>query len=373
LLISAENRPHWRDVLTFGGAIMAFVIGAGFASGQEVMQFFTHLGLWRSLAAGGVALSLFVWFSATVLEDARQLQLDDANKIFAHYCGKHIGLFFEWFVPALLFLAVSIMLAGAGATVSEHYGINPDIGRFGMALATLATVLLGLKRLVQIIGALGPALILVTIVVGLVSIAQNPAGIARANAVLKTIDVPGASSNWFLSGVLYASFSLNGLMAFMAGMGKQARNRWDTALGGTFGGAMFVIGAMVLSTGLLANISEVYDKQIPSLVIANRIFPLMASVFAILLLASIYTTAVPCLWVACNRVSTDERSWRYRVSAVAMVLISCFGAQLQFGKMVGVVYPISGYLGLILIAGMIYTKYHRKRGPWQATAARQGR
>jgi hypothetical protein len=44
----------WKDIVAFGGAIMAFVIGAGFASGQEAMQFFTHFGLWGSRGAGKV-------------------------------------------------------------------------------------------------------------------------------------------------------------------------------------------------------------------------------------------------------------------------------------------------------------------------------
>ena len=63
---------------------------------------------------------------------------------------------------------------------------------------------------------------------------------------------------------------------------------------------------MILSMGLLADIGEVYDKQIPSLAIAARTIPAMASVFAIVLLASIYTTAVPMLWTACNRITSDE-------------------------------------------------------------------
>ena len=44
----------WKDIVAFGGAIMAFVIGTGFASGQEVMQFFTQFGLWGRLGAGKV-------------------------------------------------------------------------------------------------------------------------------------------------------------------------------------------------------------------------------------------------------------------------------------------------------------------------------
>lgn len=358
-----SEKACWKDIFAFGGAIMAFVIGAGFASGQEVMQFFTHLGLWGSLCAGATAMVLFSWFGAVLLEDGRQLQLEDANAIFAHYCGKHIGIFFEWFVPVLLFLVVSIMLSGAGATVSEHYGINPNVGRIAMGIATLLTVLLGLKKLVNIIGNIGPVIIAFTMVMGIVSIAQNPGGLAIADKVLKTIDVPGASDNWLLSGILYAAFSLVGLMPFIAGMGKQAKSKTDTLFGGIFGGVAFVFGGMILSTGLLANIEKVYDKQIPSLAIAAEILPFVASIFALVLLLGIYTTAVPMLWTAVNRISTDEKSMRYKVSAVIMIVISFFGAQLQFGKMVGFVYPATGYMGILLITGMVYTRYIKNRQP----------
>lgn len=355
-----KEKANWKDIIAFGGAIMAFVIGAGFASGQEVMQFFTHLGLWGSLGAGSVAMVLFAWFSATILEDGRRLQLEDPNEIFAYYCGKTMGVFFEWFVPALLFLVVSIMISGAGATVSEHYGWNANIGRIGMAICTLATVLLGLKKLVRIIGYIAPVIVVFTLSMGMISIVQNPAGLAVADQVLQTIDVPGASSNWIFSGILYAAFSVVGLMPFIAGMGKQAINKTDTTLGGIFGGVTFVVGAMILSTGLLANIGEVYNKQIPSLAIASKIVPLMGSMFAVMLLIGIYTTAVPMLWTACNRISTDEKSTKYKVTAVIIIIVSFFGGQLQFGKMVGIVFPTTGYMGMILFAGMIYTKYIKK-------------
>ena len=230
------SRPCWKDVIAFGGAIMAFVIGAGFASGQEVLQFFAHLGPLRSLGAVAVAMAVFTWFSAVILEDGRRLKLNDGNEIFAFYCGRPIGLFFEWFVPILLFLVVSIMISGAGATVSEHYGASPHLGRIGMAVATLLTVLLGLKRLVRIIGSIGPVIVAFTMAIGFVSIARNPAGIAASGEVLKTLNVPGASTNWALSGLLYAAFSLVGLMPFIAGMGKQAKSGTDTLLGGIFGG-----------------------------------------------------------------------------------------------------------------------------------------
>ncbi len=355
-----KNHPNWKEIIAYGGAIIAFMIGAGFASGQEVMQFFVHHGLWGSIGASLVAMVLFSWFSATILEDGRRLQLEDPKKIFAHYCGATIGKFFEWFVPILLFLVVSIMISGAGATVTEHYGMDGNIGRIGMAFFTLITVMLGLKKLVHIIGYIGPVIVVFTLGMGMVSMLQNPEGLLKADQVLMLIDVPGASSNWIFSGVLYAAFAVVGLMPFIAGMGKQAKSSTETLWGGLFGGITFMLGTMILTLGILANIGEVYDKQIPSLVVASKIFPLIGSIFAVLLLAGIYTTAVPMLWTACNRITTDEKSMKYKVAAVVMILIAYFGGQLQFGRMVGIVYPSTGYMGLLLFAGMIYTKYLKR-------------
>lgn len=355
-----KEKAHLNDIITFGGAIIAFMIGAGFASGQEVLQFFTNFGFWKSMGSMLIAMFVFSWFSAVIMEDGRKLQLEDPNAIFAHYCGKTIGKFFEWFVPALLFLVVSIMIAGAGATVVEHFGLNANIGRIGMAIATLLTVLLGLKKLVRIIGYIGPVIVVFTIGMGLVSILKNPQGVVVSSDFLKTLDVPSASSNWIFSGLLYGSFAVVGLMPFIAGIGKQAKNKKDTLLGGIFGGVAFMLGAMILNAGLLANITDVYDKQIPSLVVAGSIIPVVATIFALLLLAGIYTTAVPMLWTACNRITTDEKSNKYKVTAVIIIVISFFGGQLQFGRMVGIVYPMTGYMGFILFAGMIYTQYFKR-------------
>lgn len=50
--------------------------------------------------------------------------------------------------------------SAAGSTFSEYYGVNGNIGRSIMIIASLATVLLGLNKLVQIIGYISPVLLL---------------------------------------------------------------------------------------------------------------------------------------------------------------------------------------------------------------------
>lgn len=43
---------RWNRVLTYGGAIIAFLIGSGFATGQEILQYFTSYGYWGVFGTG---------------------------------------------------------------------------------------------------------------------------------------------------------------------------------------------------------------------------------------------------------------------------------------------------------------------------------
>ena len=355
------EKAHWNEIILMGGAIMGSVVGAGFASGQEVMQFFTHLGFIRSIGAGLVGMLLLAWVSMTILEAGRTQQFKDANEIFTYYCGQRIGLFFEWFVPTLMLLAFSIMISAAAATIHEHFGLQPAVGRFFMALLPLLTVLMGLKQLARIVGSIAPLFISVTMIISLTSIMRHPGGIVASTQVLQHIQVPGAYSYWFVSGIMYASFLMVGFMPFAAGIGKQAKNRIDTRLGGMFAGIFFLAGAMVLSTGLLVIIGDVYNKQIPSLVMATFSIPPVAPFFALLMLSGIYTASTSMLWTAVNRIESNDRRRKYRVTAVLMTVIAFFGGHLQFATMVGIVYPAVGYLGLVLIAGMLHRRFLRLR------------
>lgn len=351
---------NWKNAIVFGGGILAFVVGAGFASGQEIMQFFATLGFWKSIGSGLVAMVLVSWFSLTIMEDGRKLQLEDENTIFAHYCGKIIGKFFEYFVPVLMFLVASMMISAAGATVSEHFGVNPNVGRIFMAIVTLITVLLGLKKLVHIVGYIAPVIIIFTMFVGISGFLKNTGGITESVQVIEDLEISGTYSNWIISGIMYAAFLVVGLVPYIAGIGKQANNKKETTLGGLFAGILFLAGVIILGTGMIANIGAVYDKEIPALALASQNSTLISSIFAIFLILAIYTTAVPMLWTAINKVVRDENSNKYKIVAVVLTIFAFIGGHLPFSTMVGIVYPATGYMGLLIFVGMLYTRFIKK-------------
>lgn len=326
------------------------------------MQYFTGHGLLGSVGAGIIALLLYVWFVAVIVQDGRKLQLNNSGKMFNFYLGKYLGFILEWFTPIMLFFVYSTMISGAGSTFEEYYGINGNIGRGAMIIASLLTVLLGLNKLVKIVGYIAPVLLAVTMIIGIISIVNNPAGIMEADETLKTIHVNNAFNNWAVSGFMYGAYTVTGVVPYLADIGKStATNRKNALLGGLFGGGAFLIAVMILNFGLLANLSDIYNLEIPSLFVAASIHPVFGQIFSILLIGAIYTTAVPMLYTVCNKISSDSKSTPYRVAAIVTAIVSIFGGQLSFSTMISIIYPISGYAGLVIFAGIVYTKYIKKK------------
>ncbi|MFA5577446.1 MAG: hypothetical protein WCZ27_10160 [Tissierellaceae bacterium] len=357
-----DNKVDFAQVIAIGGGFMGFVIGSSFASGQEAMQYYTGHGLWGSIGVAVIALILYAWFNITIIEDGRKLQLEQTNKIFHFYLGKYLGTFTEWFTPIMLFMVYALMISASGSTFQEYYGINGNIGRILMIVASLGTVLLGLKRLVKIIGYISPFLLVGIMIISIIAIAKNPEGMRVANDVIKTVDINIMFKNWGISGLLYGAYTVTGVAPYLAGIGAStATSKKNAFYGGIFGGVSFIIAVLIMNFGLLANISNVYSLEIPSLYVADQISPIFGKIFSVMLILGIYTTAVPMMFTACNRVSDDESSNLFKIVAIVTAVIGFFGGQLSFSTMVGIIYPISGYVGLIIFAGMFYTKYIKKR------------
>ncbi|MBB5830565.1 YkvI family membrane protein [Brachybacterium aquaticum] len=340
-------------VLTFAGAILAFLIGSGFATGQEILQYFTSYGYWGILGTGLLVLVLISYVCVEFLLAGRKHQWDKPSRIFHYYCGRYLGTFFDFFSILFVFLSFTVMVSGAGAVFQEHYGLSKHLGGVALAAVVGVTVWFGLKNLVDVIGKLGPIIVVIAIALGIVGIVRNPGGIGEGNSLLPSLDVVQASTNWFMAGLSYVGFCMLWLAAFLTALGKTTRSTQEAAAGGISGGVVFSLACMIVGLGLLANIEAVAGTEIPMLVLANLVSPLLASVFSVIILAGIYTTAVPLLWTVANRFY-DDGTKKFKYLALILAAVgTLIGLVLPFSQMVNLVYVINGYVGVILLALML--------------------
>ncbi|QCU78558.1 hypothetical protein E7744_10635 [Citricoccus sp. SGAir0253] len=351
-LFSTEKASPLR-VLTYAGAIIAFLIGSGFATGQEILQYFASYGYWGVFGTGLVVLALITYVCVEFLVVGQARRFDRPSRIFHYYGGKYLGTFYDYFSVLFVFLSFTVMVAGAGAVFEEHYGLSPLIGGIGLAVAVGITVWFGLGSLVDVIGKIGPLIVLVAVGLGVVGIVQNPGGIAEGHSLLPTLELTRAADNWFMSALSYVGFCMLWLAAFLTALGATARNRREAATGGAVGGLAFSLACIVVGLGLLATIARVNGTEIPMLVLAGDVSPVLASGISVMILAGIYTTAIPLLWTVASRFYPDRtRRYKYLVLALAAVG-TVIGLAVPFSQMVNIVYVVNGYVGILLLVLML--------------------
>jgi uncharacterized membrane protein YkvI len=360
------ERTGVRRVVTYAGAIIAFLIGSGFATGQEILQYFTSYGYWGVLGTGSLVLVLITYVCVEFFVVGQARSFDRPSRIFHYYCGRGLGTFFDYFSILFVFLSFTVMVSGAGAVFEEHYGLPTYVGGIGLAVAVGLTVWFGLKSLVDVIGKVGPLIVVVAIALGALGVLRNPDGVAEGVALLPELELTQASTNWFMSGLSYVGFSMLWLAAFLTALGTTARSRTEAARSGVLGAVVFSLACIVVALGLLANIEAVAGTQIPMLMLASGIAPWLAAGFSVIVLAGIYTTAVPLLWTVSSRFCADGTR-RYRVLTLVLAAVGTFiGLVLPFDQMVNIVYVVNGYVGILLLVLMLLktvTRAVRRQAP----------
>jgi len=99
-------------------------IGAGFASGQEVLQFFSFFGP-ASFAAIILASYLFAIFGTLILKSGARLKATSHQDVVNRAGGKTVGLAIDITITFFLFGTFVAMLAGAGASLNQQFGFSP--------------------------------------------------------------------------------------------------------------------------------------------------------------------------------------------------------------------------------------------------------
>lgn len=348
----------WRRVITMGGAFIAFLIGSGFATGQEIMQYFAAYGF-SGIFTVLVMFVLFLYVGYSFITVGYEQQYHTGKPIFRYYCGKYVGTFFEWFSVIFIYMSYLVMIAGAGAALQQQFGLPNYAGGILIGILSITTVMFGLNRIVDVIGMIGPVIVVLAIFLGIAGVVQNPQGLAQVNEVLPTLNILKASPNWLLSAFSYVGFCMMWLAAFLASMGAEANSKKEAGLGAITGALFFSLATLFVMFGFLANLSDVAGSQIPSLILANNVSPVLAIIFSVIVILGIYTTAVPLLWTASSRVA-PEKTARFRLGTLALGIAGvAIGLLVPFDRLVNVIYVLNGYIGFLLLFMMIIKSLRR--------------
>lgn len=117
---------------------------------------------------------------------------------------------------------------------------------------------------------------------------------------------------------------------------------------------MFAQIANINTEGINTKNIFVWNADIPNLILAEYIWKPFASIFAVVVFAGIYTTAVPLLYNPCARFS-KEGSNQFKILTIVLGILGLIiGLYLPFRVLINIIYVINGYVGAVLIVFMLW-------------------
>ena len=213
-------------MLNLIGAMFAYLIGSGFASGQETMQYFSGWGsVWNSLGVAAIALLLSCLAYIAYSYAGRTRGLKDLAGIYDFYAGNVFGKLFQVFAWLFNACCYMFMISGFGNVFHQQWGISIPIGSAIGVVLSVTIAVMGLNKIIDIIGKVGPIIVLFTLFIGIVAAFRYYPMIAEGNAAINSgdVDVIRAGSNWVTAGLSFAGCNLLLVSAFVGTIGYNLR------------------------------------------------------------------------------------------------------------------------------------------------------
>ena len=362
------NKHSWQIALAY----MSVVIGGGFASGNEVLQFFTGYGI-AGIAGSIVAALLFAFLGMHIARISSIMQAGSHKKVLYSLFGKQAGLAVDVLLSFFLYGVGVAMLAGAGSTLAQQFGLAPLAGSVLMTLLVIGTLCLNVRGIINLISAVMPFLLVMILAITIYSIytsTGSQAELSAAAAEIQTITFLGGEvTNWGISGLLYASFNIAVGFPMLAVIGGMTQSPRAAALGGTVGGLGLGLLIIVLNLGLFANMDKLLGIEIPTLLLAQQIHPWLAVLMSLALTCMIYSTAVGMFFAFSARFAAPETR-NFKLLSAVFAVVGLGLSQVGFTKLVGTVYPMLGVVGLVLIIaiGISWVRSRRQVAAQQESA-----
>lgn len=342
--------------LRVASLLVGAVIGAGFASGREIVTFFDPLGSLATVALAVAVGVLAIGGHAVVRVAVRRGALTYAS-VFTATAGRRAGPAIDALVTAFLFLTVGVTLAGGAALVSGQYHVPGPLALGLVAGAACGLTYRGARALLRAGPALVPPLLLALLTIAGCTLfgglpAPHVAEVSSGgqSAASLTSYAPSGTAAALASGLLYGAYNLILAVGVLVA-GTRYESATGTATGSLAGGvALGGIALAVLAACRRAG-PRAINAAIPVAELATCLGKAGAHLYALTLLLAVITTLTAAAMSVGERISSaGPLEGRTGLAALLVIALAVIPAAAGFATLVRLVYPPMGLVGLVWLA-----------------------
>ena len=341
----------WKRAVAISMAFIGVVVGAGFASGQEAIQYFVafgNMGLWGVLLAS----ALMIITGVAILQLGSYFQADEHTAVYDKISGPIVSRVLDWGTLATLFSIGFVMFAGGGSTISQQFdGVPIWVGGAVMLVLVLLVGLLDVDKVSNVIGAITPFIIIfVVLATGYTIIVTDVDWSSANDFAVNNVESP--LSNWWLAALNYTGLNVMCAVSMSIVIGGNILDNRAVGVGGLIGGFFYLLLLALLVVSLYMVAPDVHEQDLPVLSLIHNVNPALAYFMTFIIYGMVFNTAIGMFYAMGKRLTRKKPKLFYPVYAGACVvgfILSFIG----FKQLVSSVYPILGWIGLLMIAVMV--------------------
>ncbi len=326
-------------------AFIGVLVGASFASGREALQYFVAFGNWGVLGAILTSLAMMV-SGVTILQLGSYHRAKEHTSVFVAISGPVTARILDVATMITLFCIGFAMFAGAGANLEQQFGWSVWIGAVIMLALVLATGLLDVGKVTFVIGAITPFIIVLIAIATLWTIFTAQPDFATLHEQAQ--EVPTTLPNWWVAAINNLGLNVIVVVSMAIVIGGNFLDSREVGIGGIVGGFVFLFLLAVLVGSMYLTVDVVLDSEMPTLAMITDIHPSLGVFMALAIYGMIYNTAIGMFYALAKRLTRGRPQYFYRVYVIT-VLIGFVLSFIGFSNLIGWVYPILGYMGILMM------------------------
>lgn len=331
-----------KNVLKVVFVIIGTLIGAGFASGQEVYLFFFSYGMKGliGILISSIIIGVVIYSTFNILNKYKINTYKDFLNILIPKNTK-LKIIANFIINIFILITFFIMIAGFGAYFEQEIGINRLVGSLILAIITFIVFMTSIKGVVKVNELIVPILIGFIFIIGIISI-KDIHILNLENYVIRT-----NYTNFALSAVLYSSYNSILLIPVLITLNNYVKNKKQIFYISFISAIVTILLSVIIFLLLVRVDVEISKLEMPVVYVVSNMFKILRCIYGVIILGSIFTTAIS-LGVSFLQ-NTAKNKKGYTQISIIMCITSVIISKFGFSNLVSLLYPIFGYLGLIQI------------------------
>ncbi len=333
---------EFKNIFKVASIYMATIIGAGFASGQEIMQFFSsyYKGGFYGIILAGVLFSIIGY---AVLDKVYSERIRNYEEFLFPTVGWFLGWVMEILVTLFMISVFCIMIAGAGGIVSDKLNISNQVAVLIVALLCAMVFFTEIKGIINISSIVTPILIIGILGFGLYIIFSKEMAVFSLSGSASKI-----TDNWFFSSLLYVSYNSITSVVVMCSLLPHLKSRKSAVLGGAFGGLMLCLMAIVINFAIYLFYPNIATEDLPVMGMVDKYSAFLGGVYTVILLLAMFVSALTAGFGFVERISS-----KVKISKKIIILVICALSiplsSVGFSGLIATIYPVFGYMGMFMV------------------------